>query len=118
MRSDKELLELAAKAIGVSGSYQEAEWADWGGKTKTSRGIGKGVWVGPLWNSLDDRDAATQLMIELRIPVWFDATSVIAGQKECGSHGYRVEFDDRGVDYATRRALTQYAAAFAAGEVS
>jgi hypothetical protein len=110
---DRKLLERAARAGGVPGVYVEVHGPDIG---QDAVGIGRpdARYGDPLWNSLEDDGDALRLAVKLRIPLWFDTdTSVIAGQRNCGDAGWRVEtgINDMGGRTAARRAITRAAVA-------
>ena len=104
--SDKELLELAAKAAGIDGIWSET-WNFKGGMLIDYRG-GIGHWY---WNPLTDDGDALRLAVKLKIDVcseyWNDDESVQA-QNDNGD----ICVEQKGLDpyAATRRAIVRAAA--------
>ena len=112
MSTDRELLELAAKAAGIEGKWTEWDHAygdyrehgiDYGGRT--------------LWNPLDDDGDALRLAARLYLDInQFPATDGYVGMVEIWRNGdgdpAHVEYvkvgDDRLI--ATRRAIVRAAA--------
>lgn len=106
--TDRELLELAAKAAGVIGA-----WA------RTHQTYGD-TWIegldcgGPVyWNPLEDDGAALRLAVKLRMnidigerPVEFTEASLIRDDERIGAE----EYHDCDPYAATRRAITRAAA--------
>jgi hypothetical protein len=91
--TDKELLELAAKAIGLDATNHPAHTDDWS------------------WNPLTDDGDAFRLMVSLRlcVAIEFDRIDAIT-QHECATEYL---YDKPQTDYyaATRRAIVRAAAA-------
>jgi hypothetical protein len=93
--SDRELLELAAKAAGITGTYFSA-FA--GGEAPLSDGHGP-------WNPLTNSSDALRLAVKLRLDIeWLDADTVFVGGGPC------VHVSREGADAATRRAIVRAAA--------
>ena len=99
MSTDRELLELAAKAAGIAGTYIEA-WGDVGITAAHQRT--------QLWNPLENDGDALRLAVKLNIPIfpYDDETStgtvgVVAKNWGCKEAN-------------TRRAIVRAAAALAA----
>lgn len=67
--SDRELLELAAKAADVDGNYMEF----WGGT-----GIAPDRPDGGLWNPLEDDGASLRLAVKLRMCVSNEGSEAVA----------------------------------------
>lgn len=103
--TDRELLELAAKAAGI-------DIFDWtpGGHPTTS-----GSWDG-IWNPLANDGDALRLAVDLRIDVypWISEEDPTSSVMARNGHGFRaIEFasKNRGCRHAaTRRAITRAAA--------
>jgi len=106
--SDKELLEFAAKAAGINGSYVEND--DWYGT-----GI---IYTDPddcnqCWNPLTDDGDALRLAIYLGLVVDTYNLRAISGSRLNAGHNdwtycdYDEEYDE---DAATRRAIVRAAA--------
>ena len=94
--SDKELLELAAKAAGI--------WDD----SDPSSGLLKGT--GQYWNPLTDDADALRLAVKLDIDlemVPFGGRAIVRDDDDCGEY-FDVEGDDKYA--ATRRAIVRAAA--------
>ena len=64
---DKELLEFAAKAVGIKGKYTNAFSGDYYDCRNLSRGVE--TEHGELWNPLDYGDDALGLAVDLDIPI-------------------------------------------------
>jgi hypothetical protein len=100
MSTNRELLELAAKAVGIEIWFADDGGA-WGGGDKC------------LWNPLEDDGDALRLMVELQIKVDFDrhANSVHA-EYWCGeSRREAAESTNTDRVAATRRSIVRAAAA-------
>ena len=101
MKTDRELLELAAKAAGIEGDIKytadDAMWLFHFG-------------VNSPWNPLTDDGDALRLAVKLRMDVTFNAEDVFAFPQD-GSDGSSelINVDDPLA--ATRRAITRAAAA-------
>ncbi|WP_441280601.1 hypothetical protein [Tardiphaga sp. 862_B3_N1_1] len=114
--TDPELLLLAAKAIGATEYSGIDDCRAPGVVLLHGEAIhyeGRGEF-GYVWNPLENFDDAFQLQTLLRTPVFWDTeTSVIAGQRQCGDLGWRVEVgvDDLGGYQALCRAIVLDAAA-------
>lgn len=98
--SDRELLELAAKAAGI----------DWFDEPAAMAGKGLHMKSGPFWNPLENDGDALRLAVKLRLSV-----CVEHDQTWIASHGFPttpVCFVDHGDDpyAATRRAIVRAAA--------
>jgi hypothetical protein len=101
--TDRELLELAAKAAGISGS--QCEW-------KTALRVVHERGVAPvLWNPLTNDGDALRLAVRVGIELGFGSDFVNAGcSKKYGEwHLVEEQFNDD-PEYATRRAITRAAA--------
>ena len=109
--TDKELLELAAKAAGI-----EIEWKEWvTGRVAEFQTIKytkhHEFWSnGKVWNPLTDDGDALRLAVKLKIDVFYGAVSVVAEptgtpkigfQENCGEDPYAT----------TRRVIVKAAAA-------
>ncbi len=97
--TDKELLELAAKAAGISGLYR--------GDTVHIQGF----YVYPnntLWNPLTDNGDALWLAVKLELNVCCDADGAAVIDKEGGPTWESAKTDPYA---ATRRAIVRAAAA-------
>lgn len=95
--TDKELLELVAKAAGI---YLTIEWS---GHEKYK----------PDWDPLEDDSDALRLAVQLKLDVFFHPSSVeahIAGGRIPPIHHIARELYDADPYAATRRAITRAAA--------
>jgi hypothetical protein len=113
--TDKELLELAAKAAGF-----EIDWREWiTGKTVEFGSIKytkyEGFWLGAKqWNPLTDDGDALRLAVKLKIDILFDFDRIIACYGD-GEREYETEYlyDKPAIpdhDAVTRRAIVRAAA--------
>ncbi|KQT67842.1 MULTISPECIES: hypothetical protein [unclassified Pseudomonas] len=103
--NDQKLLELAARAAGVKGVWQE--WWDDLTDSKSCGIAPNGACGGDWWNPLEDDGKALRLAIRLGICIVFmeECDSVVA---EHSAHGVMiVEAMD---DYGTRRSIVRAAA--------
>ncbi|MBD9476454.1 hypothetical protein IB268_26320 [Achromobacter sp. ACM01] len=99
MQSDRELLELAAKAAGIDGEYRQLLTGD---------GISRrGVSERP-WNPLTDDGDALRLACELRIHVGFFRGMVAVQGPKGGQKS--VPIRENGAGEPTRRAIVLAAA--------
>lgn len=108
--TERELLELAAKAIGLQHTGYDCAPPNYG---TASAGLNVSG-LRDLWNPLRVFEDAFELQALLHTPVFWDTeTSVIAGQRQCGDLGWRVEVgvDDLGGYRALCRAIVLDAAA-------
>lgn len=99
--SDRELLELAAKAAGiVRGRWDYDEL----------RRLGHMVTPSMMWNPLDDDGDALRLAVKLGLQV-----TIVQGDKTFAEREQGFAFQDHGEDAcaATRRAIVRAAAALA-----
>jgi len=108
MKTDRELLELAAKAAGINALY----WND-GSEPYSS---GEGIIYGDnhIWNPLTDDGDALRLAVKLRLGYRYftGVIEVVAW----GKNGHERCFDymlqkDENLECATRRAIVRAAAA-------
>lgn len=98
--TDRELLELAAKAAGIEGKYR----AQYAGDKEYG-----GFWhSGVCWNPLDDDGDALRLAVKLHI----DVLQRFVGGFRCEAlaPGGTVMREDGHSDAATRRAIVRVAA--------
>lgn len=116
MQTDRELLELAAKAVGL-------EHEGWGSDYIEDGPYGdscpEGLVVeGLIWNPLTDDGDARRLAVNLRLWIryrddssismcWYDERGIFAGS---------VTEDGDNIEAATRRAIVRAAAAIGAGK--
>jgi hypothetical protein len=111
--TDRELLELAAKACGLYREWKEPDYeVQWNGNGLWCSGMGKGL----LWNPLDDDGDALRLAVKLGMEVYIDthpdgcecteAYSVTYGI----SNGRSIVNHNGDVYSATRRAIVRCAA--------
>lgn len=111
--TDRELLELAAKAAGVNG-----QWSDYHNGICYSK---KGSLDMHVWRPLDDDGDALRLAVQLRlvVHVWDDAESVSVAKtlpdgKEPSPTSVDWHWADAhacgGIEAATRRAIVRAAA--------
>jgi len=105
MQSDRELLELAAKAAAIETVY----WND--GREVHSSGEGFILPSNRLWNPLDDDGDALRLATKLRIDIYFWGTGVEAEHGDIPPQPIEL-FKDCD-NSATRRAIVRTAAAIA-----
>jgi hypothetical protein len=97
-RTDRELLELAAKATGIKGHYF---WSI------DSAGIEQAS--GDVWNPLQDDDEADQLESQLDLIVErLDGNAIIAGHPSLEMWPHEPDGNDRAAAY--RRAIVRAAA--------
>lgn len=98
--SDKELLELAAKAAGI--------WLEWGGE----------IWMPPYhhWNPLTNDGDALRLAVKLNLGISIPIHQTIKADVVCFSDS-RVNIREEGDDpyTATRRAIVRAAAEIGRG---
>lgn len=114
--TDREFLELAAKAAGIPGVWVEKSPAD--GYPTYSCGIGRAGLVVPLWNPLEDDGDSLRLAVKLNLSVSIECESAGAvcvqwGFDQSGEASGAVvqESPIGGDDYAaTRRAIVRAAA--------
>ena len=111
--SDRELLELAAKAESQPGGWIENEYEGWGFWQKPGGGE---------WNPLTDDGDALRLAVKLRLGIEFNEASVVASWVDGGYeskeiYGYpdQTQDDDFNIVYtnhdkAARRAIVRAAA--------
>lgn len=127
MKTDRELLELAAKAAGYA-----VDWREWVRSHVAEFATVKhvkcaGFWLdGKEWNPLNDDGDALRLAVALRFSVFAgcDWCTVRGGTKKVKSdtrfkiyeHIGWDEYDRRDRAGATRRAITRAAAAIGEGE--
>ena len=122
--TDRELLELAAKAAGMSEHKWSDAWKCLGRWTKDKDG---GYFEGPCWNPLTNDGDALRLAVKLYIhvnlfpPLESDLPMGVPGFVEAwqwnGDDPVHVEYIDKGGSYevATRRAIVRAAAAIGDG---
>ena len=114
-QTDRELLELAAKAAGITIKPMEV-------KNVTAPGDDR--WIGYMtdpaewprgwFEPLTDDGDALRLAVKLGMLIDVDDNSTDAGS--FGAHGYHTELHDADPCAATRRAIVRAAAAIAKGE--
>lgn len=98
--SDRELLELAAKAAGKARSQWDYEWL---------RGLGHMVCRSDMWSPLTDDGDALRLAVKLSIDIEFFGSTVYAGPRKTAK--YAVDANcDLDMPAATRRAIVRAAA--------
>ena len=108
--TDRELLELAAKAAGIEvGDYlapNEIPGYEWG----------MVLGIKQVWNPLDDDGDALRLAVKLRLRVFTPTTDTDVAIASCGDlrttgHVHKYSEDEYTEPYAaTRRAITRAAA--------
>ncbi len=96
MKTDRELLELAARGAGV----------DWFDEPAAVAGIGLHMKSGPFWNPLTDDGDALRLAVKLRIDV---SPEYVWSGPWCDGGTLKDHYA------ATRRAITRAAAAIGEG---
>ena len=100
--TDRELLELAAKAAGI----------DWFDEPAAKQGRGLHMKHGPFWNPLADDGDALRLMVALKLePRFIDNSGTVENSRVVFHNisGVVVDWDD-GLLAATRRAIVHAAA--------
>lgn len=102
--TDRELLELAAKAAGI-----ELTWKDWGAGNGATAYKGDGSYMPCRWNPLSDDGGALRLAVKLGIGM---VHHLGWGQVFHPSfNGERIDFHyDPDAETATRRAIVRAAA--------
>lgn len=108
MKTDRELLELAAKAAGVPGRFVEKTPLD--GYPRYSCGIGKDYQLALLWNPLECDGDALRLAVKLSLDLNINGDCCDAFSSE---GFYNCRDDDPYA--ATRRAIVRAAAAIGEG---
>ena len=109
--TDKELLELAAKAAGIDGQYASLdEFPDW-----MTCHDGEGIYFtgSQAWNPLTDDGDALRLAVKLKLDVFFHPSKVeahVAGGRIPAIFFIAREEYDRDPYAATRRAIVRAAA--------
>jgi hypothetical protein len=98
--TDRELLEMAAKAAGINGEIQDGDIGFW---IDRRRGI--------VWNPLTDDGDALRLAVKLRLCLFLEIPRIGIGPMLDGPEVY-VE-DDEDEMPATRRAIVRAAASLA-----
>jgi hypothetical protein len=104
MKTDREMLELAAKAAGIKfHAYVDNEFF--------GRGINIGELDVPLWNPLDDDGDALRLVVKLGLSVEVDLCddTTRVSETDCDLLAKHMHFD-RDPEAATRRAIVRAAA--------
>lgn len=101
MSTDRELLELAAKASGIDGEYKVLHYFD-------GDEVGIASVNHPIWNPLTDDGDALRLAVKLRMEVAIFSDECHA---RCFEHGQHEWIDEQGEPCAaTRRAIVRAAA--------
>lgn len=120
MKTDRELLELAAKAAGVICSWAHEDEADYSASTE-------GMWLNgarspsnsKFWNPLTDDADALRLAIKLKIsmcyPDWEDTCEVWGDKNAYRSISEDAVDHDNDLAKAARRAIVRAAAEIAEG---
>lgn len=101
--TDRELLELAAKAAGV----------DHCGWWTTMNALALANHAGAAWNPLTDDGDALRLAVQCRIDVWFLGLGCVKARADGGLIETVVVHEGDSQHAATRRAITRAAAAMA-----
>ena len=103
MKTDRELLEMAAKAAGIARSQWDYEWL---------RGLGHMVCRSDMWNPLTDDGDALRLAVALKLEVMFFLGFGEVHSAHCAMNGDN-KIEPLGIDdfAATRRAIVRAAAA-------
>jgi hypothetical protein len=107
--SDRELLELAAKAVGYDTSHQR-------NGERLLNGINalvaykNGRLVATAWNPLEDDGNALKLAVDLSLQITIDADAESTKVADCGETIAVQMWFDGGAHAATRRAIVRTAA--------
>jgi len=105
---DRELLELAAKAAGVDGTWHEVYGTEVGQDACGISAVAAPRWSDNLWNPLTDDGDALRLAVRLRLHVRVCRHSVLVEMRELGDDIHiRLGTDPYS---ATRRAIVRAAA--------
>lgn len=107
MTTDRELLEMAAKAAGITGDWVQWHQSYWDGWVE---GINTGSLF--LWNPLTDDGDALRLAVKLRVTIsWdrFDDNDYVTATPPHTHQGYDC-VTDQDPYTATRRAIVRAAA--------
>jgi len=108
MTTDRELLELAAKAAGMDGFWDEP-WGEFVVKTRKSS-------EGQFWRPLTDDSDALRLAVKARINLHIcESDAMTTAYAEGGIQGAAVDFMDDPYA-ATRRVIVRAAAAIGGGK--
>jgi hypothetical protein len=109
--TDRELLELAAKAAG----FAEARWQDISGWGEVRHGLSTAIWTGEdYWNPLESDGDALRLAVKLEIHAGY---AELSGCGFASWHRGNSSVSEYGPDdpyAATRRAIVRAAAAIGA----
>lgn len=97
--TDREMLELAAKAAGI-----EAEWKDWG---RFDWRDGLPTVLDVVWNPLTDDGDALRLAAKLHLTIWNTGSRIA---KVVGPYGLQVEKVSDDYLNSVRHAITHAAA--------
>jgi hypothetical protein len=111
--SDRELLEMAAKAAGLTTSHKwNAERMDMVPPVFAMVVHRDGELVSTGWNPLTDDDDALRLAVKLGIDITFEAFGSVMAGKDAPALGFWCACEDIGSDVyaATRRAIVRAAA--------
>lgn len=114
--TDRELLELAAKAAGIKGSYVSLdEYPDW-----MTVHDGEGVYYtsSKAWNPLTNDGDALRLAVKLGIDLEWRNDGRVAAYRHANANGYcftAFESSREERDAATRRAIVRAAAEIGRG---
>ena len=107
--SDRELLELAAKAAGIAGHFVEKTPHD--GYPRYSCGMGKSHQHVLLWNPLECDGDALRLAVKLRLEIYFfDGFGEVVAEHNTSSFEAGREQYAEDMNAATRRAIVRAAA--------
>lgn len=116
--TDRELLELAARAAGIA-----VEWKDWG---RFDWRDGLPTVLDAVWNPLTDDGDALRLAVKLRLSIIQEeehfqgkavpTVEVMSEEREDGSRICHMQSLDDDAGAATRRAIVLAAAAIAAAQ--
>lgn len=99
--TDRELLELAAKAAG----FQNWTWMK--NSIFVEEGTYRGSGIGYYWNPLTDDGDALRLAVKLKMAINITPSKIFAGD---GSTGHTETMDTSDPYAATRRAIVRAAA--------
>lgn len=112
MRTDRELLELAAKAAGIDGAWHEIYGTEVGQDACGISAVAAPRWGDKLWDPLTDDGDALRLAVKLQL--WLHVEEYGASARRAGGAWIGCEAHIHGgIEAAARRAIVRAAAALA-----